>query len=93
MVRRKSRFTPNHRGIQAAATSLETRAVLVDIAERLAARANGNLTQPGYVVDSQQSTGGKNPRARAVVIAASFEARRSENKDHTLAVAAGAGGL
>lgn len=88
-----ARFTPNHRGLQAAATSPQMRAALVDIAERLAARANGNLSRPGYVVESQASTGGRNPRTRAVVIAASFEARRSENATHTLALAAGAGGL
>ena len=86
-------FKPNHAGLQSAATSQEMRAALVGGAERLADRANDTLAKPGYVVESQASTGGKNPRARAVVIAASIEARLSENADHTLAVAAGAGGL
>ena len=90
---RTVRYQPSHRGMQAAATSPEMEAALRDAAEKLAERANSPLKREGYFVQSARTTGGTRPRARAVVIAGTYEAQRHENEHHALNTAAGAGGL
>lgn len=90
----RPRFTPNHKGLEAIATSPRILEAVTDIAESIAREANGRLRsgRPGYVVEAQESTGGRSPRARAVVIAATYEAQADSNANHTLPVVAGAGG-
>lgn len=80
----KITYKPDRGGLAEAAVSFEMMQALQGVAGVIAERANAGLSKPGYFAQSQRSTGGPRRRARAVVIAGLWEARKDDSKNHTL---------